>query len=217
MSARGAANRVRGLYAVTPDAPDTARLVAWVRAALNGGTRIVQYRAKTASDALKLTQAQALKSVCASHGAVLIVNDDVHLAAAVDADGVHLGREDGGSSSARAALGPGRLIGVSCYDSLERGRAAQQEGADYVAFGSFFPSRVKPGAVRAPVELLAEAKRVLDVPLVAIGGITAENASQLIEAGADAVAVISALFDAADVAAAARGFNALFERNEAKR
>lgn len=217
MSAPGAALRVRGLYAVTPDVPDTDQLVALVHAALEGGAAIVQYRNKTASDALRLTQARALKSDCGAHGALLIVNDDVGVAAAVEADGVHLGRDDGDSGYARAALGPGKLIGVSCYDSLERARAAQRLGADYVAFGSFFPSRVKPGAVRAPLELLTEAKRGLDVPIVAIGGITTHNASQIIGAGADAVAVISALFEAADVAAAATRFNALFDRNDAKR
>ena len=209
--------RVRGLYAVTPDLADTTRLTALVGAALEGGARVVQYRNKPASKALRMEQARALKSACELHGAMLIVNDDVDVAAAVEAHGVHLGRDDCFGLDTRARLGEGRLIGVSCYDSLERARAARKDGADYVAFGSFFPSRVKPGAVRASVSLLTEAKAELDVPVVAIGGITVENGAALVAAGADALAVISALFDAPDVKAAAAQFDALFPSDDAQR
>jgi len=202
---------VRGLYAVTPDALDTARLLDQVGAALQGGARLVQYRNKSDDSTLKLEQARALNALCIEHSAALIVNDDVAIAAASGAAGVHLGRDDGSLADARAALGRGKLIGISCYDDLGRARAAAQAGADYVAFGSFFPSRVKPGAVRASVALLEGAKRELELPIVAIGGITSENGGALVRAGADALAVISALFDEPDVTAAASRFKPLFD------
>jgi thiamine-phosphate pyrophosphorylase len=141
---------------------------------------------------------------------MLIVNDSVALAREVAADGVHLGREDGDVAAARRALGPAAVIGVSCYDELQRARDARAAGADYVAFGSFFPSPTKPGAVRASLDLLRQARRELDLALVAIGGIGAQNAAGLIDAGADALAVVSALFDATDVEAQARRISRLF-------
>ncbi|HEV7802690.1 MAG TPA: thiamine phosphate synthase [Burkholderiales bacterium] len=202
---------IHGLYAVTPDEADTEALLAQVSAALTGGARVVQYRNKTAAPALRLEQARAVKALCEMHRASLIINDHLDLAKAIDAAGVHLGAEDGATEAARDALGAGKLIGVSCYNRLELARAAQKSGADYVAFGSFFPSRIKPGAVHAPLELLANARPELHVPIVAIGGITLDKARALVEAGADALAVISAVFGAPDVAAAARGFTALFE------
>ena len=211
MSSRPSARGVRGLYAVTPDESDTNVLVDKVAAAIAGGARFVQYRNKSASPALRLEQGKALKALCAQNGAALIVNDHLDIARAIEADGVHLGREDGSATLGRSAIGPHGLVGISCYQSLERARAAVADGADHVAFGSFFPSRVKPGASRAPVELLTQAKYELDVPVVAIGGITVENGGALVRAGADALAVISALFDTADIAAAAARFTALFE------
>lgn len=211
MNAREGRRLVRGLYAVTPDALDTARLLFRVGASLQGGVRLVQYRNKSDDSTLKLEQARALNALCTEHAAALIVNDDVAIAAASGAAGVHLGRDDGSLADARLALGPGKLIGISCYDDLGHARAAAQAGADYVAFGSFFPSRVKPGAVRASVALLEAAKRELALPIVAIGGITSENGGALVRAGADALAVISALFDEPDVAAAAARFKPLFD------
>ncbi len=210
MNRADARRLVRGLYAVTPDTSDIERLVVAVSSAISGGARIVQYRNKTASQALAREQAGALKGVCAGRGAALIVNDSIDLALEIDADGVHLGGEDGSCVEARKTLGPTKLLGISCYDRIELAREATRDGADYVAFGSFFPSRVKPGAVRAPLELLTQAASELAVPVVAIGGITSVNAVELIRAGADAVAVISAVFDAVDVSAAARSFEALF-------
>jgi thiamine-phosphate pyrophosphorylase len=174
-----------------------------VTAALAGGAGAVQYRNKTADAALKRAQAAALARVRAARGAMFIVNDDPVLAAEVGADGVHLGEDDDSVAAARAILGPDRIIGVSCYNELKRAAAAVAAGADYVAFGSFFASAVKPGARRADVALLLNARH-LGVPVVAIGGITADNARELAYAGADAVAVISAVFDAPDVEAAAR-------------
>ena len=203
--------RMRGLYAVTPDEVDSARLMALVLSALAGGTRIVQYRNKSTDAVLRREQATALCALCREHGAALIINDDLELAMAVDADGLHLGGEDGSLAAARARLGPDKLLGASCYSRIDNAGRAIAEGADHIAFGSFFVSTVKPGAVRSSPSLLAEAKLKFNVPVVAIGGITLGNAPQLIAAGADSVAVISALFGAPDVMRAAREFNTLFD------
>lgn len=200
--------RLRGLYAITPDCPDSGKTVERARLALEGGARWLQYRNKTAPIEQRLVEAIALAELARRYGARLIVNDDVRLALEVGADGVHLGRDDGDLAAARAMLA-GKLLGASCYDSLESARRAVAAGADYVAFGSVFPSPTKPGAVRAPLTLFGEA-RALGVPLVAIGGITLENAPQAIAAGASCVAVVSALFDAPDIAARARAFARLF-------
>jgi len=204
--------RLRGLYAITPDEPDSARLASRVRVALEGGDAggwaALQYRNKAASPALRLEQARMLGALARARGVPFIVNDDVELAIAIGADGVHLGREDGDLAAARRRL-PGKLLGVSCYDSLAAARAAVAAGADYVAFGSVFPSGTKPGAVRAPLGLFCEA-RALGVPLAAIGGIRLDNAAAVLQAGADALAVISDLFDAPDIAARARAFVGLF-------
>ncbi len=198
-----------GVYALTPECADTARLLRMVEAALKGGAAAVQYREKTGDVALRHEQASELLPLCRRYGVPLIINDDLRLADLADADGVHLGREDAGLREARIILGPKKIVGVSCYQSLELARQAQADGADYVAFGSFHPSPTKPQALRAPIRLLHEAAE-LKLPVVAIGGITAENAVELIEAGADAIAVISALFDAPDVEQAARELNRLF-------
>jgi thiamine-phosphate pyrophosphorylase len=206
--------RVAGLYAVTPDERDTGVLVAKVVAAVDGGASVVQYRNKTLDPRMQRAQAQALASTKAVRRARFIVNDDPVLARDLDADGVHLGEDDGDVAQARACIGTGRIIGVSCYDDVDRARAAVAAGADYVAFGSFFASTIKPGARRASVDLLERA-RVLGVPVVAIGGITAMNAPLLIDAGADAVAVISGVFahdDLADVTRAAAAIARQFLR-----
>ena len=204
--------RISGLYAVTPDIADTSDLLTRTEAALAGGARLLQYRNKSASAALRLVQARALLALCWEYQVPLIINDHLDLARALDADGLHLGVEDGSLAAAREQLGPGKILGASCYDRIENAHEAVRRGADYVAFGSFFPSSVKPGAVRASLDLLREAKQRLTLPVVAIGGISAENAPQLIAAGADGVAVISALFDADDVKLAARRLSALFPR-----
>ncbi len=210
---RGArAALLAGLYAVTPDLADTPALVRGVEAALAGGARAIQYRNKAANAALAAAQAAALAQVHAVRGGLYIVNDDPALAAAVDADGVHLGEDDGAIAEARALIGPERIIGVSCYDRFELAEAAVTAGADYVAFGSFHVSGVKPDARHADISLLREAK-ALGVPVVAIGGVTAENAHALFAAGADAVAVISAVFGHAEASAiegAARAIDTVF-------
>ena len=202
--------RLRGLYAITPETPDSASLAARVALAIEGGAAVVQYRAKHAGGSAALVQARALVEVCREQGVPLIVNDSIALATAVQADGVHLGRDDASVREARIAL-PHALIGVSCYDDPARARAAARDGADYVAIGSVFASQTKPAAVRAPLEMLARAREASGLPVAAIGGITPENARLAVEAGADLLAVISALFDAPDVRAAARGFANLFE------
>jgi len=202
---------IRGLYAVTPETSDDDWLYARVVAVLAGGARMIQYRSKCADMQRRRRQAVRLLELSRAQDALLIVNDDVDLAREIGADGVHLGREDMPPAAARVALRDGTLIGVSCYDSLARARAAQADDADYVAFGSFFPSAVKPDAVRAPLDLLRVAKAVLDLPVVAIGGITPANGDALVEAGADALAVISALFEIPDSLAAAQALAALFQ------
>lgn len=209
--------RVAGLYAVTPECTDTARLVAQVIAAVAGGAALVQYRSKTLDAASRRAQARALAATPAVRRALVIVNDDPDLARDVDADGVHLGEDDGSIASARARVGPDRIVGVSCYDDFDNARAAVDAGADYVAFGSFYASSVKPGARHADVALLGRA-RALRVPVVAIGGITAGNAKTLVDAGADALAVISDVFahdDVADIARAASAIARMFERTSA--
>jgi thiamine-phosphate pyrophosphorylase len=193
-SARQArASRVAGLYAVTPDVSDTAVLVRKVGAALDGGASVIQYRNKTADASTRRAQAQALARLHEGREGLLIVNDDVGIAAEIDADGVHLGEDDVDIAAARERLGADRLIGVSCYADFRRASEAVAAGADYVAFGSFFPSMTKPGARRAGLDLLQRAGE-LGVPVVAIGGIDLGNVRTLIDAGADAVAVVSAVF-----------------------
>jgi thiamine-phosphate pyrophosphorylase len=201
----------RGLYAVTPDESDVGLLARKVRKALAGGARILQYRSKSANAALRREQGAVLLALCREARVPFVINDDLDLARAIGADGLHLGREDISIAAARAQLGTDRLLGASCYDRLELALAAREAGADYVAFGSAFPSATKPRATRAPLSLYREARARLDSPIVAIGGITTENAHAVIDAGADAVAVISALFDAPDIEAAARSFSRLFD------
>ena len=206
---------IAGLYALTPDLLDTDVLAERVAAAISGGATAIQYRNKLASPPLQRAQALLLRDLCGAANATFIVNDDVDLAYAVDADGVHLGREDAPLARARQRLGRTAIIGASCYDSLERGAAAVAAGADYIAFGSFFPSLVKPEAVPAKPSLLTAAKARWNVSVVAIGGITAAAASSLIAAGADALAVITAVFEAPDVAVAARAFREAFTAGRA--
>jgi thiamine-phosphate pyrophosphorylase len=200
------------LYAITDSwlLPDEPHLTHAVEQAILGGARLIQYRDKSTDAARRLAQARALNALCQSYETPLIVNDDVELAVQVGAAGVHIGRDDSDLVTARARLGATALIGVSCYDRLDLALAAERAGADYVAFGAFFPSPTKPTEIRAPVELLREARAVLHVPIVAIGGITPNNALALLEAGADALAVVSGVFGQPDIQAAARCYAAWF-------
>jgi thiamine-phosphate pyrophosphorylase len=204
--------RLRGLYLVTPRDRDTARLLTRTGLALEGGAAAVQYRAKDAAPADALEQALALRALCDRHGALFIVNDSVQLALEVDADGVHLGREDGDIAAARRVM-PSGVLGVSCYAEPARAQEAVRCGADYVAIGSVFASTTKPDAIRAPLSALGAA-RAAGVPVVAIGGITPSNAAQAIAAGADMVAVIAAVYEAPDPRAAAAAFAKLFEERQ---
>ncbi|MFO7641682.1 MAG: thiamine phosphate synthase [Candidatus Competibacteraceae bacterium] len=202
----------RGLYAITDAAllPEDPRLIVAVERAMMGGARLIQYRDKSADAARRLARARALSTLCQRYEIPLIVNDDVELAVAVGAAGVHIGRDDPDLASARARLGETALIGVSCYDRLDLALAAERAGADHVAFGAFFPSPTKPTEIRASVDLLRKARAALRIPIVAIGGITPDNAPLLLEAGADALAVVSGVFGQPDIQAAARRYAALF-------
>ncbi len=204
--------KLAGLYAITPDESSTEILVRKVDQALHGGASVVQYRNKTASRELRREQAQALAALCGAAGAAFIINDDLALALELVADGVHLGADDGDLAEARKRLPSGMLLGASCYNSIELAEAAARSGVDYLAFGSVFDSGTKPGAVRAPLAIFAAARRRFSLPLVAIGGISLQNAGQVFAAGADAVAVISALFDAGDTAERAAGFTRLYHQ-----
>jgi thiamine-phosphate pyrophosphorylase len=198
---------MRGLYAITPDSADTESLVRKVEQALKAGVAMLQYRNKMISKDKRLLQAKALAPLARGYGVPFIVNDDVEVALVVGANGAHLGKDDGELSLARSKLA-GKILGASCYDNLENARAAIRAGADYVAFGSVFPSPTKPEAVRAPLSLF---HNDLGVPLCAIGGITLENAPALLAAGADLLAVISDLFDAPDIGERASEYRKLFQ------
>jgi thiamine-phosphate pyrophosphorylase len=199
-----------GLYVITTARyPDQERLLKEVGEALRGGAAMVQFRDKSGDTSWRLDTARRLQALCSRHQAPLIINDDVELALACGADGVHLGQEDTEPASARRRLGAGALIGVSCYNRVERARALRAEGVDYLAFGSLFASPTKPSAVPCSLETLAEAAR-MGLPLVAIGGITAENGGAAIRGGASFLAVISEVFDAPDVRRAAAALAALW-------
>lgn len=182
-----------------------------VEQAVAGGANIVQYRQKDSRSSAYIDDAIRLRSITKRYHAALIINDDPELASVVDADGVHIGRSDAGLAEARATIGRNKIIGVSCYDDINLARRAAKQGADYVAFGSFFTSPVKPDAVKAPIRLIALAKSELTLPVVAIGGIDQANGSLLISAGADALAVISAVFAQSDVCQAAKQLAKLFD------
>jgi thiamine-phosphate pyrophosphorylase len=203
---------LRGLYAIT-DAGLCARrgLEADVAAAIRGGAVMIQYRDKSTDSAHREREAGALVQLCHRHRIPLIINDDIELARVVGADGVHLGAEDAPLRAARARLGDEAMIGVSCYDSMELARKARTAGADYVAFGSFADSPIKPHAVRASLAVLHEAAEKLHLPVAAIGGITPDNAAELIQAGASLLAVISGVFGAEEPETAARRYAALFK------
>lgn len=202
-----------GLYAITDcvNLPGT-ELLAKTEEILVAGAVMLQYRNKDTEESVKLSQATRLRKLCKKYNVPLIINDNHELALEVGADGVHIGREDINCVQARESLGPGRIIGVSCYNELDRAIAAEEMGADYVAFGSFFSSRTKPQAVHAGKDLLVRARSRLHIPIVAIGGITPENAGEVIAAGADFVAVSNALYGTKEPANITRLFVQLFNR-----
>lgn len=186
---------LRGLYAITDSQylADTTFLDS-IEQALLGGANIIQYRDKSQQTEKRLQQADGIVRLCEQHQAICIINDDIELASAVSAHGVHLGKQDGSIAAARKQLGAGAIIGASCYNQIALAETAQAEGADYVAFGAVYASPTKPLAATASLALLQQAKAQLDIPFCAIGGITTQNAQAVVDAGADMVAVISGLF-----------------------
>jgi thiamine-phosphate pyrophosphorylase len=206
-------HRVHGLYLIADvGLVPEGRLLESVRQALRGGASLVQYRNKEETTAAHMAELLQIREVCRESGIPLIINDDLILARELDADGVHLGRDDATIAEARRVLGPDKLIGASCYNEPARAWAARSSGADYVAFGSFFASPTKPEAVRAEIGVLHQARTELDLPIVAIGGITPENGASLLAAGADALAVASGVLRQADPERRARSYARLFER-----
>lgn len=197
-----------GLYAITQP---SATLAAQVEQAILGGARVIQYRDKSQDQSHRYREAQSLLQICRQYSVPLIINDDIELAHAIGADGVHLGSDDAAYESARERLGARAIIGVSCYNQLSLALLAQAQGADYVAFGRFFPSRSKPNAVQADLDMLQQARQQLRIPIIAIGGITSANGRQLIEAGADMLAVIEAVFAQTNIKVAAEGFQVCFQ------
>ena len=205
------ANKLRGLYAITPEYADGARLLSELEAALAGGCRIVQYRDKTSTMSERVSRAHALRELTRRYGASLLINDDIAMSFLVKADGVHLGKEDGNLMAARAMLGPTGILGASCYADFAAAQVADAAGVDYVAFGAVYPSPTKPDATLAPKDLFFDAKIRLTAASCAIGGISLENAPPLIAAGADLLAVITDLFSAPDITARAAAYQRLFE------
>jgi thiamine-phosphate pyrophosphorylase len=201
---------MKGLYLVTPDWDDTQKLLEVSEAGLRGGAALLQYRHKTADVQLRKTQAVQLQALCRRYAIPFIINDFVELCIELDADGIHVGGTDASVAQVRAAVGPTKIVGASCYGSMDLARDADRAGASYVAFGGFYPSRVKKYEVSTPPEIVAQAKAEIPLPNVVIGGMTPENAAPLVAHGTDMVAVISSVYMAADPEAAARRFAELF-------
>jgi len=205
---------VKGLYAITDECLTQQDLLEKTRQVIKGGASVIQYRDKTTDQGQRSQNARKLLSLCRQHHVPLIINDDIILAKNSGANGVHLGEHDKSIEQARAMLGDRAIIGVSCYNDLKRAIIAESAGADYVAFGSFFPSPTKPDAVHASIDLIKLAKAGLSIPVVAIGGITLQNATLLIDAGADAIAMVHGLYGQADPGHAAHLFVQLFAEVE---
>lgn len=202
---------MKGLYLVTPDWDDTDRLLEVTEAALQGGAALLQYRHKTADASLRETQARALLALCRRFGRQFIVNDHVELCLTIGADGVHVGGTDASVAVVRAQVGPELIVGASCYGDLALARAAHAAGASYVAYGGFYPSRVKKYPVTTETDILAVSRAQISLPVVVIGGMTPENSAGLVAAGADMVAAISSVYLAENPKQAAASFAALFE------
>ena len=193
-------NRLKGLYAITDQQLITEEnFRASIEATLQGGTRIIQYRDKSDKQNKRLQQASLLRALCHQYHAICIINDDIELARAVNAHGVHLGKDDLSLMMARQMLGENAIIGVSCYNDLDRAMAAENNKADYVAFGAIFSSTTKPEANVAGLDIITKAKQQLSIPVCTIGGITQKNIQLVIQQGADMAAVISGIFSADDI------------------
>ncbi len=203
-------NKLSGLYLVTPDWDDTAQMLASSEQALKSGATILQYRHKSADEALRMQQAGALQELCARYGCLFIINDYVDLCLALNADGIHVGGTDASVAEVRAAVGPDKIVGASCYGDLQLAQRSYQEGASYVAFGGFYPSRIKKYPVTTPFDIVTQSKQQIPLPVVVIGGMTVENCPPLIAAGADMVAAISSVYMTDNPELAARSFGSLF-------
>ena len=201
---------MKGLYLVTPDWDDTDQLLSLTESALKAGIAMLQYRHKTATEALQRHQATALRDLCRQYKVPFIVNDHLALCEEIDADGVHVGGTDATVAAVRSVMGPDKIIGASCYGDLQRAHDAAAAGANYVAFGGFYPSRVKKYEVSTPVDIISRAKATLTVPVCVIGGMTPENAVPLVNEGADLVAAISSVYQHERPASAAAEFVRLF-------
>lgn len=203
-------SQLRGLYAITDATLMSDNFALAIEQSLQGGCRIIQYRDKSEDTEKRHEQAALIRQLCNQYQALFIVNDDIELAIASAANGVHLGQSDHAIELAREQLGKDKIIGITCHDQLELAIAAEQAGADYVAFGAFFSSSIKPDASNAPLSLIQQAKAKLQIPVCCIGGITANNASQLIDAGSDMIAVISDLYASQDIKLASQTLSELF-------
>lgn len=201
---------ISGLYAITPDEADTSVLLAKVEAALQGGVSLLQYRNKQASYKLQAQQASAILPLCRQYQVPFIINDSVELCLMLDADGVHIGADDGNIAEVRAMVGADKILGASCYNNFDLALSAQEAGASYVAFGACFASSTKPNAPVASLDLFKQAQARLHIPVVAIGGITLNNAPLVISAGANSIAVINAIFSQDDVKSTTQQFTQLF-------
>jgi thiamine-phosphate pyrophosphorylase len=187
------------IYAISPMQENTIVLLEQIHAAIKGGVRLVQYRDKTLNLTKRIEQAQALRQLCTAHSVLFLINDDVELAKTCHADGVHLGQSDMAIEQARAQLGEQAIIGITCHDSLTLAQQAAAKGADYLSFGCFFPSKTKPNAKPADLAIIKQAKEQFQLPITAIGGITAQNATQVIEFGADLLAIGAGIFTKPDI------------------
>ncbi len=212
MSRQQPNSHLHGLYVITDSLllSDDQQLLCGVAAAIDGGARVVQYRDKSNNPQKRLRQSTALLQLCRERRVPLLINDDLSLAAEMGADGVHLGRGDASLQEARALLGEQAIIGLSCYNQLNLAKQAQHEGADYVAFGRFFSSQTKPQAPSVEHALLVQAKQEINLPIVAIGGITPQNGKSLVAAGVDMLAVVHGVFSSPDIQAAAQNYKQLF-------
>ena len=201
---------IRGLYAITPDMADLNTLIQKTQSAIEGGVFMVQYRSKIHDHDVKMQQCAAILRLCREYEIPCIVNDDVDMCRSLEADGVHLGEKDDNIAEVRRILGEDAIIGSSCYDQLERAKRAQKEGASYVAFGAMYPTSTKPNAPRATIGLLREANSQIQIPIVAIGGITVNNAHDVIETGVDAIAVINSLYESHSIKETAETLSQMF-------
>ena len=203
---------MKGLYIVTPDWDDTAKLVDVTEKAIKGGTKIVQYRHKTATPELRREQAKALQAVCKRYKVPFIINDHVDLAMELDADGIHVGESDEAVAAVRSRVGPKKIVGASCYGDMDLVRKAHKAGASYIAFGGFYPSRIKKYPVTTELDIVRQMKKEIpELPSCAIGGIDHQNAVPLVERGVDMICVISSVYFADDPEAAARKFAKMYE------